>query len=420
MAGDARTVELNGRSYQWPEQPVVVVCIDGSEPGYVEAAVETGKAPFFERILAEGTNRLADCVIPSFTNPNNMSIVTGTPPNVHGIAANFFHDRDSGEDVMTNTPKFLWVDTIFKAFFDAGGKVAIVTAKDKLTSMLGHGLDFSSGRAIGFSSEKSDKTTMANNGIDRADQFVGLPVPEVYSADLSAFIFAAGVKLVERDRPDLMYLSTTDYIQHKHAPGTPVANDFYIMMDAYLSQLDDMGCVIALTADHGMNAKHNDARDPDAIYLQDIIDEWDLGGQNGDGTARVVLTITDPYVVHHGALGSFCTVYLSDSADEDAIAEKIRGLDGVLAVYNRADGCAEFELPEERMGDLIVISEKHKVLGSSAASHDLSGLNEPLRSHGGLTEQKVPLLMNKPSPGLDDDRRLRNFDIFDVALNFAG
>ena len=420
MAGDARTVELNGRSYQWPEQPVVVVCIDGSEPGYVEAAVETGKAPFFERILAEGTNRLADCVIPSFTNPNNMSIVTGTPPNVHGIAANFFHDRDSGEDVMTNTPKFLWVDTIFKAFFDAGGKVAIVTAKDKLTSMLGHGLDFSSGRAIGFSSEKSDKTTMANNGIDRADQFVGLPVPEVYSADLSAFIFAAGVKLVERDRPDLMYLSTTDYIQHKYAPGTPVANDFYIMMDGYLSQLDDMGCVIALTADHGMNAKHNDAGDPDAIYLQDIIDEWDLGGQNGDGTARVVLTITDPYVVHHGALGSFCTVYLSDGADEDAIAEKIRGLDGVLAVYNRADGCAEFELPEERMGDLIVISEKHKVLGSSAASHDLSGLNKPLRSHGGLTEQKVPLLMNKPSPGLDDDRRLRNFDIFDVALNFAG
>ena len=420
MASDARTVELNGRSYQWPEQPVVVVCIDGSEPGYVEAAVETGKAPFFERILAEGTNRLADCVIPSFTNPNNMSIVTGTPPNVHGIAANFFHDRDSGEDVMTNTPKFLWVDTIFKAFFDAGGKVAIVTAKDKLTSMLGHGLDFSSGRAIGFSSEKSDKTTMANNGIDRADQFVGLPVPEVYSADLSAFIFAAGVKLVERDRPDLMYLSTTDYIQHKYAPGTPVANDFYIMMDGYLSQLDDMGCVIALTADHGMNAKHNDAGDPDAIYLQDFIDEWDLGGQNGDGTARVVLTITDPYVVHHGALGSFCTVYLSDGTDEDAIAEKIRGLDGVLAVYNRADGCAEFELPEERMGDLIVISEKHKVLGSSAASHDLSGLNEPLRSHGGLTEQKVPLLMNKPSPGLDDDRRLRNFDIFDVALNFAG
>lgn len=414
MTDDARTIDINGRTYHWPRQPVVVVCIDGSEPGYVEAAVETGKAPFFARILAEGTNRLADCVIPSFTNPNNMSIVTGVAPATHGIAANFFYDRDADEDVMTNAPRFLWVDTIFKAFFDAGAKVAVVTAKDKLTPLLGHGLDFSSGRAISFSSEKSDQTTLANNGIERADQFVGLPVPEVYSADLSAFIFAAGVKIMERDRPDLMYLSTTDYIQHKHAPGTPVANDLYIMMDSYLSQLEEMGCVIGLTADHGMNAKHTDNGEPDVLYLQDIMDGWSL-----DGQARVVLTITDPYVVHHGALGSFCTLYLSQDADTDAYAAKIRELDGVLAVYSRAEGCAEFELPEERMGDLIVISEKHKVLGSSAASHDLSGLNEPLRSHGGLTEQRVPLLVNRPASGLAEDRRLRNFDIFDVALNHA-
>ena len=415
MADGRRTIEVNGRSYQWPDQPVVVVCIDGSEPGYVEAAVATGQAPFFERILAEGTNLLADSVVPSFTNPNNMSIVTGTPPTVHGIAANFFFDRDTGEDVMTNAPRFLRADTIFKAFFDAGAKIAIVTAKDKLTSMLGHGLDFASQRAVAFSSEKSDQTTLAANGIERADLFVGLAVPEVYSADLSEFIFAAGVKLIERDRPDIMYLSTTDYIQHKHAPGTPVANDFYTMMDGYLTQLDAMGCVIALTADHGMNAKHTADGAPDVIYLQDVIDGWDM-----PGTTRVVLTITDPYVVHHGALGSFCTVYLSDDTDADTLAANIRDLDGVLKVYPRADGCKEFELPEDRMGDLIVISEKHKVLGSSAASHDLSGLTEPLRSHGGTTEQRVPLLLNKPTPGLPDDRRLRNFDIFDVALNFVG
>ncbi len=414
MTDDAPTIDINGRTYHWPRQPVVVVCIDGSEPGYVEAAVETGKAPFFARILAEGTNRLADCVIPSFTNPNNMSIVTGVAPAIHGIAANFFYDPDADEDVMTNAPKFLWVDTIFKAFFDSGAKVAIVTAKDKLTPLLGHGLDFSSGRAISFSSEKSDQTTLAKNGIERADQFVGLPVPDVYSAELSAFIFAAGIKLMERDRPDVMYLSTTDYIQHKHAPGAPVANDLYIMMDRYLAQLEDMGCVIGLTADHGMNAKHTDEGEPDVIYLQDVMDNWSLGGQ-----ARVVLTITDPYVVHHGALGSFCTLYLSADADAYAYAAKIRELDGVLAVYSRSQGCAEFELPEERMGDLIVISEKHKVLGAKTANHDLSGLTVPLRSHGGLTEQRVPLLVNRPPSGLAEDRRLRNFDIFDVALNHA-
>ncbi|MBL4690696.1 MAG: phosphonoacetate hydrolase [Rhodospirillales bacterium] len=412
MKEEARIIDINGRSYRWPRQPLVVVCMDGSEPGYVEAAVATGKAPFFERILAEGTNRLADCVVPSFANPNNMSIVTGVAPAIHGIGANFFFDRASGEDVMTNTPKFLWVDTIFKAFFDAGAKIAIVTAKDKLTSMLGHGLDFSSGRVVAFSSEKSDQTSEAENGIARADQFVGLPVPEVYSADLSEFIFAAGVKLMRRDRPDILYLSTTDYIQHKHAPGTPVANDFYTMMDGYLAELDGLGCLIALTADHGMNAKHLEDGSPDVLYLQDVLDGWSMD-------ARVVLTITDPYVVHHGALGSFCTVYLSGNADADVIAGKIRDLDGVLAVYSRAEGCAKFELPEERMGDLIVISEKHKVLGSSAGSHDLSGLTEPLRSHGGITEQRVPLLINRPASGLAEDRRLRNFDIFDIALNHA-
>jgi len=416
MADNERTVEVNGRAYLWPKRPLVVVCIDGSEPEYIERAVADGVMPFLEPMLKTGSDLRADCVVPSFTNPNNMSIVTGVAPVVHGIGANFFFDRDSGEDVMTNTPKFLWVDTIFKAFFDAGAKIAIVTAKDKLTSMLGHGLDFSSGRAVAFSSEKSDRTTEAKNGIERADQFVGLPVPDVYSADLSEFIFAAGVKLLEAGRADIMYLSTTDYVQHKHAPGTPAANDFYAMMDGYFQKFDALGATLALTADHGMNAKHLANGEPDVIYLQDVLDGWLMD-------ARVVLTITDPYVVHHGALGSFCTVYLSADGDSggnaDAIAAKIRGLDGVLAVYARAEGCAEFELPEERMGDLIVISEKHKVLGSRADSHDLSGLTEPLRSHGGVTEQRVPLLLNKPTPGLDNGRRLRNFDIFDVALNYA-
>lgn len=414
MAKDTKIFNVNGRSYKWPRQPLVVVCMDGSEPGYIEAAVKTGKAPFFARMLSEGTNRLADCVIPSFTNPNNMSIVTGVSPAIHGIAGNYFYDRDSDQDVMTNKPKFLWVDTIFKAVFDAGGKVAIVTAKDKLTPLLGHGLDFSSGRAIAFSSEKSDQTTLDNNGIEFADQFVGQAVPDVYSAELSTFIFAAGVKLMERDRPDVMYLSTSDYIQHKNAPGTPIANNMYITIDSYLSQLDKMGCIIAITADHGMNAKHTSEGEPDVIYLQDVLEDTDLAGK-----ARVVLTITDPYVVHHGALGSFCTLYLSKEADVDAYAAKIRSLDGILSVYSRSQGCAEFELPEERMGDLIVISKKHKVLGSSAANHDLSGLTEPLRSHGGLSEQTVPFLINRPTPGLAENQHLRNFDIFNAALNHA-
>ena len=418
MTDTSETVTVNGRDYAWPKQPVVVVCIDGSEPDYIERAVADGAMPFLSEALKTGSDLRGDCVVPSFTNPNNISIVTGVPPSVHGIGANFFFDRDSGEDVMMGNPKFMRAGTIYKAFFDAGAKVAVVTAKDKLTPLLRHGLDFSTGRAICFSSEKSDQATKANNGIDYANQYVGLPVPEVYSADLSEFIFAAGVKLIEEERADLMYLSTTDYVQHKNAPGSGGANDFYAMMDGYFHKLDALGAVLVLTADHGMNAKHTAEGDPDVIYLQDVLDGWRNEGA-AEGTARVVLTITDPYVVHHGALGSFCTIYLSDGADADDIAGRLRDLDGILTVYGNAEGCKEFELPPERMGDLIVISEKHKVLGSSVEHHDLSGLDVPLRSHGGVTEQRVPLILNRPTPDLDPGRRLRNFDAFDLGLNFA-
>lgn len=407
------TVDVNGRTYAWPKRPLVVVCIDGSEPDYIEQAIAGGHMPFLAKALEKGSDLRADCVVPSFTNPNNLSIVTGRPPRVHGISGNFFLDPDSGEEVMMNDPKFLRADTIFKAFHDAGAKIAIVTAKDKLRRLLGHGLDFASGRAVSFSSEKADETTMAENGIEDAQAMVGRDIPDVYSAELSEFIFDAGVKLMDRMRPDLMYLSTTDYIQHKHAPGTPVANQFYAMMDKYWAQLDAAGADLAMTADHGMNAKFGDDGKPDVIYLQEALDDM-----IGAGVARVILPITDPYVVHHGALGSFATVYLPEDAKTSDIAAKLSAVPGIMNVYDRASGCAEFELPEDRLGDLIVVSGKNKVLGTSADRHDLTQLKEPLRSHGGVTEQKVPLILTRPAD-LPKDQRLRNFDIFDVALNHA-
>ena len=388
-----KAVSTNGRTYRWMDRPLVVVCVDGSEPAYIPEAIRAGVAPFLARLGTNGTVLDADCVIPSFTNPNNLSIVTGAPPAVHGICGNYFYDRDAGTEVMMNDPKYLRCGTLLAAFADAGAKVAVVTAKDKLRTLLGHKL-----KGTCFSAEKADAATVA---------LVGMPVPSVYSAELSEFVFAAGVKLMERDRPDLMYLSTTDYVQHKAAPGAPAANAFYAMMDRYLARLDALGCTIALTADHGMNAKHRADGSPDVIYLQDVLDGW-----LGAGKARVILPITDPYVVHHGALGSFATVYLS--ADVKA---RIAALEGIEAVLTREEAARRFELPPERIGDLVVVSTRHVVIGTSKARHDLSGLTEPLRSHGGISEQKVPLLFNRKLRGQHAQRRLRNFDIFDLALN---
>jgi len=404
-------IAVNGRTYRLPRQPVVVVCVDGSEPGYIERAVEAGRAPWFAKVLREGTNLVGDCVVPSFTNPNNLSIVTGRPPSVHGICGNYFLDPETGKEVMMNDPRFLRVETLFPAFQRAGCRIAVVTAKDKLRGLLGKGLELGAGKACSFSSEKSDKATLADNGIDHVNELVGMAVPDVYSAGLSEFVFAAGVKLMERDRPEIMYLSTTDYIQHKHAPGTPVANDFYAMMDGYLARLDAMGCTIVVTADHGMNAKFGSDGQPDVIYLQDLFDGW-----VGKDAARVILPITDPYVVHHGALGSFATAYLPEGTDVPALLSRLSDLPGIEAALDRAAACALFELPADRMGDIVVVSTRHKVIGTSLARHDLSGLKEPLRSHGGISEQRVPLFLNR-RVALEPGRRYRNFDVFDLVLN---
>ena len=405
-APQPRTVTVNGRTYRWPDRPLVVVCVDGCEPDYVNQAIAAGRAPFLASLAQRGTCLTADSVVPSFTNPNNLSIVTGAPPAVHGICGNFFWDPDARAEVMMNDAKYLRAGTILAALAAAGARVAVVTAKDKLRALLGHGL-----AGICFSAEKAADATVAANGIENVLALTGMPVPSVYSAALSEFVFAAGVALLERDRPDVMYLSTTDYVQHKAAPGTTAANDFTAMLDRYLARMDALGATVVVTADHGMNAKTDALGRPNIVFLQRLLDDW-----YGSGATRVILPITDPYVVHHGALGSYATVYVADAVRCADAAARIAAVPGIERVYPRAEACAEFELPEDRVGDLVVVSERLTVIGTAPERHDLSGLDVPLRSHGGVSEQQVPLLANRPAGDLPA-RRWRNFDAFDLALN---
>jgi len=404
MAADRITV--NGRDYRWPRKPVVVVCVDGCEPDYVNQAISAGAASFLARLDGSGTCLTADCVVPSFTNPNNLSIVTGVPPSVHGICGNYFWDRESGAEVMMNDARYLRTGTILAAFSQHGAKVAAITAKDKLRALLGHELE-----GVCFSAEKADQVTRAANGIDHVLELVGMPRPDVYSAALSEFVFAAGVKLMQAAKPDIMYLSTTDYVQHKAAPGTSAANAFVAMMDRYLAELDRLDATVVVTADHGMNAKTDAFGRPNIVYLQDLLDQW-----YGAGTARVILPITDPYVAHHGALGSFATAYLPARSIDDA-ARRIAALPGIELVLSREAASVRFELPPDRIGDLVIVSERLSVIGSARTRHDLSGLDAPLRSHGGLSEQRVPLIANRRASALPPGHRWRNFDAFDLALN---
>lgn len=402
------TIQANGHRYQLPARPTVIVCIDGCEQEYINLAVQAGVAPFFESLRKRGTVLTGDCVVPSFTNPNNLSIVTGVPPSVHGICGNFFYDTESGQEVLMNDVRYLRAPTVLAAAAQAGASVAVVTAKDKLRALLGHEL-----KGICFSAEKADQATLEENGIDDVLAKVGMPLPSVYSADLSEFVFAAGAVLLETVRPDLMYLSTTDYIQHKHAPGTAQANAFYAMIDRYLQRMDAQGAIIGVTADHGMNAKTDSLGKPNILFLQQVLDQ-----RFGEGATRVLLPITDPYVAHHGALGSYATVYVPAGQDLGAVRHAMEALPGIELVLDKHAAAERFELPPDRIGDLVVVSERLTVLGTTPARHDLSGLDAPLRSHGGLSEQKVPLLFNR-KVNTEPGQRLRNFDILRLALNHA-
>jgi phosphonoacetate hydrolase len=407
-------VTVNGQAYKWPECPVVIVCLDGGDPEYFKAAFAQGLLPNFRKIMADGYATVADGVMPSFTNPNNMSIVTGTPPVVHGISGNYFLNPDTGKEVMMNEPEFLRTGSILAAFSEKGAKIVVITAKDKLRKMLSHQVK----GGIKFSSEKADKCSLAENGLDNCLAYVGRPLPDVYSADLSLFVMEAGIKILEKERPDLMYLSLTDYIQHKYAPGTKEANDFYQALDDTIGRLAKGGAVIGITGDHGMNDKSLPDGSPRVIYLQDVLD-----AKFGVGKTKVILPITDPYVVHHGALGSFATVFFRgfDGSNTEAI-NVIKILPGVEQVMDRETAVKAYELPGDRIGDLIVIGDQGTVIGTAKANHDLSQLKGMrLRSHGGLADRKVPFILSRPlTPeyaAIAGSRTLRNYDIFDFALN---
>jgi phosphonoacetate hydrolase len=412
---NSRTTPLivNGRSYAWPSRPTVVICFDGCDPAYIEAARRQNAIPTIARMMDEGYATIALAAMPTFTNPNNVSIVCGVAPAVHGVSGNFYLDRQTGQEIMMIDATPMRAPTLLAAFADSGAKVVAITAKDKLRKALGHQL-----KGIAFSAEKADACTSAENGIEDVTGLVGRGAPNSYSADLSLFVLDAGIRILEAQRSDLMYLSLSDYVQHKYAPEQPEAIAFMRDVDQRIAQLLALGAVVGVVADHGMNDMATIDGKPKVLYLGDVLD-----AQYGSGATRTVCPITDPFVRHHGAMGGFVRVHLfAPDLLPETVAAFIRSLPGIALALPREEACRRFDLPEDREGDLVIIAEKGLALGARAEDHDLTQLaGERLRSHGGLAEQQVPFLLSHPLTPQHraalDVPALRNFDIFSVALN---
>ena len=412
------TVNVNGIDYRWPKRPVAVVCIDGGDPAYLQQYLKDGGIPNIARFIEQGFSAVAEGTVPSFTCPNNMSIITGTPASKHGISGNFYLDTTTGEAVVMTGPELLRGDTILSRFAAAGAKVVSITAKDKLRRQLGKGLDVSKGN-VSFSSEFASRCTLQENGIENVLELVGMPQPDMYSMELSLFVLEAGIKLLEKHRPGLLYLSLTDWVQHKYAPEEAEAKRFYREIDERFGRLAELGAIVALTADHGMNDKSNAAGKPNVIWLQDILD-----AKFGKGDTRVICPITDAFVAHHGALGGFVRVWCRGRATPSEIIEAIRGIDGLESVLDKETACRVHDLPADREADVVVISTVNVCVGAAEADHDLSGLEgHRLRTHGGVSEAKVPFILSVP---LNDEYKLKagaatlkSYQIFDFAINGA-
>jgi phosphonoacetate hydrolase len=409
-------VTLHAKSYTIPTRPIVVVCIDGFDPQYLASGLSTGNLPTLSRWVQTGFHTTAKSAMPSVTNTNNVSIVTGQPPSVHGISGNYYLDKATGEERMVLDDSTMRGSTILERMGSAGVRVAAITAKDKLRRIIKHGLKTESG-AICFSAQNAGECSLEEDGIVDVEEWLGRSAPEQYSADLSLFVLDAGVKLLEEKRADLFYLTLSDYVQHKHAPGSVEADAFMRAIDTRLGQLEALGAKVAVTGDHGMSAKAKSDGQPSVLFLGDYLNKrWP------EADVRVICPIADPFVKHHGALGGFVRVHIMKDAftGVEEMIEACHQLPEVQVACSGQDAASRYEMPEDREGDFIAIATENAVIGSTKDKHDLSQLGDvKLRSHGGLSEQDIPLIMSEAyvNGTVDSEKAWRNFDIFDLVLN---
>ncbi len=342
------------------------MCLDGVDPRYLEDAFTRGLTPN----LGELAYFEARSQLPSFTNPNNISIVTGEPASVHGIPGNHYLDPD-GTEVQLVEARFLRTETIHAQLAAQGVSVLAVTTKEKLRALLG------SDGVTAVSAEKANEQSLPGIGV--VSELVARPKPGIYDWDCSHYALELGLELAGRLGTQLLYVSLTDYVQHSAAPGSALSDQYLRRLDEIVGLYLDRGWRLGLVADHGMNAKTRVA------YLGDVLDAAGLD-------AHVILPITDPYVVHHASLGSACWIHADDV---DRVAEVVGAQPGVEEVLSREDAARDLELPADRIGDLVVLADAETALGRREDEHDLSALRGPLRSHGGVHEQAVPLLLSE-------------------------
>ena len=317
--------------------------------------------------------------MPTFTNPNNVSIVTGAPPSVHGIAGNYYLDRETGREIMMTDDRLMRSETILAL-------MAARRRQDRGNHREGQTAQAAWGETSTASAFRPNAPTPRSKrwSVERS--------PTCTRPICRCSCSMPGSRCSSARAARLLYLSLSDYVQHAHAPGDPEADAFHRAVDDRVRRFVELGAVVGLVADHGMNDKALPDGEPNVIFLEDALND-----RFGAGAVRVICPITDPFVRHHGALGSFVRVYARGGADLAALMAASAALPGVALVLDGPEAAQRFEMPLDREADFVVLGDDNTAIGASRAEHDLAGLaGHRLRSHGGLGEQQVPFILSRP------------------------
>ena len=354
--------------------PTIVVLIDGFDPEYLDAC----PAPNLAAMAASGFRVDGRGMTPSVTNVNNVSLVTASYPEQHGITSNYLLDRERGEEYYMESSEFLRAETMFQRATAAGMRSLLVTAKDKLRRLL------SDGATVSISSEEPPAWVVDG---------VGEP-PHIYSLEVNRWVMDAGRYAMSREHFDLVYLTTTDYAMHTYGPGHSESARHVALLDEGLGAILEQNPAsrMLVTADHGMSDKSR------MLHLPGELARYGI-------SARAVPVIKDRYVVHHSNLGGSIYVHLENTSDQRAALDALRSLDGVEDALPGEEAATRFRLMPERIGDILVLADSATVFG------DPSEVSMPpgLRSHGSAYETAVPII--GCGPGLDPARFRENLDV---------
>ena len=343
----------------------VLITIDGLDPEYLDVC----DAPNLREMAKRGFHVTGKCMMPSVTNVNNVSVVTGKYPTEHGISSNYRLVRETGEDIYMESGEYILSETFFQRATRMGATSILSTSKDKLRTLL------SEGASTAISSEQAPQWAV---------EAVGEP-PPIYSLDVNGWTIRAATEAMKRSPADIVYISTTDFAMHTYAPDEPESQRHITILDDAIGDLVEAhpDVTLLLTADHGMSPKSR------MTVLDDVFSRHGIA-------AQAVPIIKDRYVVHHNNLGGCMFIYIDTShADRlDEAAEVLRETTGVERVYTRAEAVEELRLNYDRIGDLVVTGDSETVFGPKELSDSWNdtGAGSGLRSHASAYEQDVPII----------------------------